>query len=86
MIDILQGQAIGPYGTNRRTTISGGSEARLGILFREQLGHQLKEEYRKHFNDLFDELTALAGTLEGRIDLSLFERYAAVEGTPHGGH
>lgn len=55
--------------------VSGGSGNSSGNAFREHIGHQLKEEYRKHFNDLLDELTELADTILGRIDLSLFERY-----------
>ena len=56
-------------------SVSGGSGSSAGDAFREQLGNQLKEDYRKHVNELLDELTSLADTILGRIDLSTFERY-----------
>lgn len=52
--------------------VSGGS---AGNAFREHLGHQLKEEYRRHIDSLFDELAGLADSITGRSDISLFEQY-----------
>ncbi len=56
-------------------TVTGASGGFTGDVFREHLGRQLKEEYRRHIDTLFDELTALADTILGRADLSMFERY-----------
>jgi uncharacterized protein YaaR (DUF327 family) len=57
------------------TAVTGGSGGFSGDVFREHLGRQLKEEYRRHIDTLFDELTALADTILSRADLSIFERY-----------
>lgn len=63
---------ISPYGV---TSVPGGSGGSAGDAFREQLGHQQKEDFRRHFNDLLDEMTALADSILGRIDISSFERF-----------
>lgn len=57
------------------TSASGSSGNSAGDAFREHMGHSHKEEYRKHFNDLFDDLNALADTILTKIDISSFERY-----------
>jgi uncharacterized protein len=63
---------IGGYGVSSVAGSSGGS---TGDAFKEQLRQQLKDEYKKHISSLFDELSALADTFLGRIDISAFERY-----------
>jgi uncharacterized protein YaaR (DUF327 family) len=57
------------------SSVAGGSGSSAGDGFGEHLGHQFKEDYKKHINELFNELNALADTVLGRIDLSSFERY-----------
>lgn len=49
----------------------------MGNAFREQMGHHLKEEYKKRIGSLLDELAGLADTITGRNDISLFEKYRA---------
>lgn len=75
MIDVYRvkrADHISRYGV---TSVSGGSGGTTGDAFREQLGNQLRDDYRRHFNDLFDDLTALADSILSRIDISSFERY-----------
>lgn len=57
------------------SSVSGGSGNAAGDAFREQMGNQLKEDYKKRFNRLFDDLTSLAENLLGKINISSFERY-----------
>lgn len=75
MIDVYSVKRLDHISRYGVTSVPGGSGGSAGDAFREQLGHQLKEDYRRHFNDLLDELTALADTILGRIDISSFERY-----------
>ena len=76
MIDVYRVQRLDHLAHRSTTTVTGGGgDGSAGGSFREHMGHQRKEEYRKHINSLFDELTALADTITGRIDISLFERY-----------
>lgn len=61
-----------PMAPRSAAVISGSS---AGSAFREQMGHHLKEEYKKHIGSLLDELAGLADTITGRNDISLFEKY-----------
>ena len=63
---------IASYGVS---SVAGGSGGSTGDAFREQLGNQLKDDYKKHINELIEDLNALADTVLGRIDFSSFERY-----------
>lgn len=63
---------MAPYGIS---AVSAGAGSSTGDAFREHMGNKQKEAYRKHFDDLFDEFTALADNLLGKISLSSFERY-----------
>ena len=75
MIDVYRVRRLDHTALRGTTTVTEGSGGFAVGAFREQLGHQLKEEYRKHFDGLFDELTALADSIAGRIDMCLFEQY-----------
>lgn len=75
MIDVYRVKRMDHTARYGVSSISGGSGGSTGDAFREQMGNQMKDDYRKHFNDLFDELTSLADIILGRMDISLFERY-----------
>lgn len=75
MIDVYRVKRVDHISRYGITSISGGSGGSTGDAFREQLGNQLKDDYRRHFNDLFDELADLADSILGRVDISSFERY-----------
>ncbi len=75
MTDVLRVKRLDPISRYGVTSVSGGSGGSTGDVFREQMGNQAKDGYRRHFDDLFDELTALADSILCKIDISTFERY-----------
>lgn len=75
MIDVYSVKRLDHTARIGTATVMGCSGGSTGDAFREHMGRQLKEEFRKHISELFDELTALADTIANRIDISLFERY-----------
>lgn len=75
MIDAYRVKRVDHISRYGVTSVSGSSGGSTGDAFREQLGHQLRKDYTKHFNDLLDELTTLANSILGKIDISSFERY-----------
>ncbi|NLT13237.1 MAG: YaaR family protein [Clostridiales bacterium] len=72
MTDVQGVHPKAPLAPLSSAVVSGGS---AGNAFREHLGHQLKEEYKRHIDSLFDELAGLADSITGRSDISLFEQY-----------
>lgn len=54
---------------------SAGFGGKSGEGFRDNLGNQLKDDFRKRVNSLLDEMTELAPYLSERMDFTLFERY-----------
>jgi uncharacterized protein YaaR (DUF327 family) len=75
MTDVNRVQRLDPLARRSTEIVAGGSGSPAGDAFRDQMGHQLKEEYKKHINDLFDELATLTDSISGRVDISLFEQY-----------
>lgn len=75
MTEVYRIQRAKPMANLGPAIVSGNSGGSAGNAFREHMGHQLKAEYRKHIDSLFDELAGLADTITGRNDISLFERY-----------
>jgi uncharacterized protein YaaR (DUF327 family) len=75
MIDVYRLRRSEHTARAGKAAVMGSSGGSAGDAFREHMGRQLKEEYRKHINALFDELTELADTILGRADISIFERY-----------
>lgn len=60
------------YGT---MTVSAGSGGNSGGSFRDQLGGQLKDDYKKRVAVILDEMTSLSSDFLSRIDIQAFERY-----------
>lgn len=56
-------------------SVSSGSGGTSGEGFRDNLGNQMKDDFRKRIKNLFDEMTDLAPYIEGKMDISIFERY-----------
>jgi uncharacterized protein YaaR (DUF327 family) len=52
---------------------SGGGSA--GDGFREHLGNQLKDDYKKRVTDILNDLSGLSGEMLIRIDIRAFEHY-----------
>jgi uncharacterized protein YaaR (DUF327 family) len=75
MIDVYSVKRMDHTARCGTAAVPGNTGGSAGGAFREHLGRQLKEEYRKHISELFDELAQLAETILGRIDISIFEQY-----------
>lgn len=57
------------------TSASTGFGGKSGEGFRDNLGNQMKEDFKKRVASLLDEMTELAPLLADKMDLTLFERY-----------
>lgn len=64
------GGALG-YGV---VSVSAGSVS-VGGSFREQLGNQMKDDYKRRIDVLLDDLASLPDDLLFRADIHIFERY-----------
>jgi uncharacterized protein YaaR (DUF327 family) len=60
------------YGAPLTTTGAGG---KTGGNFRDSLGGQLKDDYRRRIKIILDELEALSSELFIRVDIRSFQRY-----------
>ena len=55
--------------------IASGTGSRTGGGFKDQLGSQLKEDYRRRIQSVLEGMEALSSELLSRIDLGAFEHY-----------
>lgn len=53
----------------------GNSGGKSTGFFQQQLGEQMKEDYKRRFTVLFDEIIAESATILEHADLSKFEQY-----------
>lgn len=56
-------------------SVSAGFGGKPGEGFRDNLGNQMKDDFRKRIKGLLDEMTELAPYIADRMDITLFERY-----------
>jgi uncharacterized protein len=74
MMDVYRVKRInGALSYGVAPSASGGGGA--GGSFREHLGNQLKDDYKKRVTDILDDLSHLSGEMLIRIDIQAFERY-----------
>jgi uncharacterized protein YaaR (DUF327 family) len=64
----------GAFGYDVNSVSAGGVNAGGGS-FREQLGNQLKDDYKRRINVLLDELASLPDDLLFRADINVFEKF-----------
>ena len=57
------------------TSVSAGSGGNTSGGFRDQLGSQLKDDYKNRVKAIFDELVALSEDMLVRINILAFEKY-----------
>lgn len=57
------------------SSVSAGTGGHTGGSFKDQLGSNLKEDYKKRFIDLLDEMAHLTVDLLAQVNIQAFERY-----------
>ena len=55
--------------------VSAGADGRSGGSFRDSLGSQLKDDYRRRIKTILDEMESLSSELLCKVDMRSFQRY-----------